>query len=346
MMYHRNKPTFWLPGVIVLAFFLGITSISDSFAQKAYKPFPGGPKTINSKQRVQILMDRDIVDSKSFIVVKVVVPNDSKIDAFLLPSPPRMVVDFVGTKIKKNSVFQAPQNDVLQQIRLGAHNQKTRIVLDLKTQNAPEYEWKAGKRQAIIRLFEGSVAATETKPTPTAIPPTATPIPPTPTPVVHPTKAPPVLPTVQPAAPKAKETKAVTKNAPTTMGASLGDLEPSEAQFTPPTPVPTNFQIKKYSFERLADKTQQLRFSLNKPGVKAQISKVDEETYMVQIPDCGVEKGELEYPQFPPHDFTGFVLIMAENVGNQTEITIAIEEGTKLTTAVQGTELIIKKQKA
>jgi hypothetical protein len=34
---------------------------------------------------------------------------------------------------------------------------------------------------------------------------------------------------------------------------------------------------------------------------------------------------------------------MAENVGKKTEITIAIEEGTKLMTAVQGTELIIKK---
>ena len=330
--------------LVTLAFAVLLLTVSNAFAERSYKPFPGGPKTIHSKQRIQILMDRDIVDLKSFIVIKIVVPNDSSIDAFLLPSPPRMVIDFVGTKVKKNLVFDAPANDVVKQIRIGAHSKKTRIVLDLASKTAPEYEWKAGKRQAIIRIFEGAV----TPPTPKVLP---TPIPPTATPVIKPSKKPSVPPTpkvdksVKPkktAALLPKETTSTTKSVPA-RGASLGDLEPKGTRFSPPTPVPTSFKIKNYAFERLADKSQQLRFSLNKPGVKAQISKVDEETYLVQIPDCGVEKGELEYPQFPPHDFTGFVLIMAENVGKKTEITIAIEEGTKLMTAVQGTELIIKK---
>lgn len=319
--------------LVVFLLVYACTSLSQAFAQKAYKPFPNGPTSITSKQRVQILVDRDIVDSKSFIVVKIVVPNDSAIDAFLLPSPPRMVIDFVGTKISKNEAFKAPPNDVIDQIRLGAHAKKTRVVIDLLTKQAPQYEWKAGKRQAIIRFLEGSVQV--------SAPPTAVP---TAAPVIQPTKAPEPVKEKVATLPKATLTKpkgnVVVKNDHV---ATLGDLEPKKKPFSPPTAIPTNFHIKQFAFERLGDKSQQLRFSLDKPGAKAQISKVDEETYKVEILDCGITNSELEYPQFPPHDFTGFVLTMAETVDNKVEITIAIEEGTKLVTAIQGTEIIIKK---
>ena len=318
--------------VILLFVYAGIL-LSQASAQKAYKPFPNGPTSITSKQRVQILVDRDIVDSKSYIVVKIVVPNDSAIDAFLLPSPPRMVIDFVGTKISKNEAFKAPPNDVIEQIRLGAHAKKTRVVIDLLTKEAPQYEWKAGKRQAIIRFLEGSVQV--------SAPPTVVP---TAAPIIQPTKAPePVKETVA-TLPKATLTKpkggAVVKSDHV---ATLGDLEPKKKPFSPPTAIPTSFHIKQFAFERIEDKSQQLRFSIDKPGAKAQISKVDEETYKVEIPDCGITNSELAYPQFPPHYFTGFVLTMAETVDNKVEITIAIEEGTKLVTAIQGTEIIIKK---
>lgn len=334
-MTYSDKPrSVMFQQLLILCFLYICTSFSEASAQKVYKPFPNGPTSITSKQRVQILVDRDIVDSKSFIVVKIVVPSDSAIDAFLLPSPPRMVIDFVGTKISKNETFKAPPNDVIEQIRLGAHAKKTRVVIDLLTKQAPQYEWKAGKRQAIIRFLEGSVA----------LPPVSPTAAPTLNPSLKPTKEHAPAKEKLAVLPKANLTKphgqVVVKN---NNIATLGDLEPKRKPFSPPTAIPTSFHIKQFAFERLGDKSQQLRFSLDKPGAKAQISKVDEETYKVEIPDCGIANSELEYPQFPPHDFTGFVLTMAENVDDKVEITIAIEEGTKLATAIQGTEIIIKK---
>jgi hypothetical protein len=385
----------------------GFGLLSNALAQAKRSPFDNGPKTIASQERVTVLVDREIADGKSYIALKISVPTDSKINAFLIDNPKRIVVDFEGASIKRSENFAAPENDVVQQVRLGAHPEKLRVVIDLKRTTQPEFDWKAGKRQAIVKILEGSApsavkesppapAATPTSPAPAALPteapakptpqaaaqatatplaPTAvakdTPIPPTPA-QAAPTIA---VPTVAPTNPAAtavatpvktlsdidtKPAAAVAAGAAAAAGAVaadaadevvdekkeeaqlLADLEAQRSSRTTPKPT-TSFSIKGYKFEHGADKTPVLKIVLNKPRAQAQISKVDPETYKIEIKDCSVENEDLELPQFPPHDFVGFVMVVSETVGKNVEVSVSVEEGVVLGTTVQENEILVKK---
>lgn len=357
------------------------------FAQAKKSPFADGPKTIASRERVSVLIDREIADGKKYIVLKISVPTDSQVKAFLLPDPPRVVVDFEGASIKKSEEFPAPENDVIKQVRLGAHPSKIRFVLDMQRTTPPEYEWKAGKRQAILKFYEGpaepaaAAGATPaavvpapattaapapslptTAPTvaptvaqsptaaPTTLPTTAPTVPPTATPSTTPTSTPqttlsdiePKIPAESKAAPVAAAgaaAQAASADVAKQAATDLGDLENGKLQ----EKVPTTFSIKGYKFEYLPDKTPALKILLNKPRAQAQISKVDEETYKIEIKDCGIDNEDLELPQFPPHDFVGFVMVVAETVGKNTEVSISIEEDIVLGTSVHENEIWVKK---
>ncbi len=351
-------------------------------AQTKRSAFENGPKTIASRERVSVLIDREIANGKSSILLKISVPTDSKINAFLLSDPPRLVVDFEGASVKKSENFSAPENGVIKQIRLGSHPDKLRVVVDLIKSTPPEYEWKAGKRQAIISFVEGPAETAQPAAQP-AIQPTATPIPiqptavpaqTTPAPASPTTQPTPAAPAVQTGAPTTTPTLTPTVVQPTAAqdqakggavaGAAvgqaaqlplaqddqasaeesedLGDLE-QRSVGPSPTKVPTTFSIKGYKFEYMPDKTPVLKIMLNKPRAQAQISKVDSETYKIDIKDCGVENEDLELPQFPPHDFVGFVMVVAETVGKNVEVSISVEEDIVLGTVVQENEIWVKK---
>jgi hypothetical protein len=93
----------------------------------------------------------------------------------------------------------------------------------------------------------------------------------------------------------------------------------------------------------MPDKTPVLKIMLNKPRAQAQISKVDAETYKIDIKDCGVDNEDLELPQFPPHDFVGFVMVVSETVGKNVEVSVSVEEDMILGTVVQENEIWVKK---
>jgi hypothetical protein len=340
-------------------------------AEQGAGTFDKGPKTIASKERVSVLIDREARDGKSFIVLKITVPNDSKINAFAIENPARLVLDFEGTTIKKSENFAAPDNKIVKQIRLGAHTGKLRVVIDTIGTKVPEYEWKAGKRQAIVTFVEGAAPSQ-----PPAAAPTSAPAQPTPIPTIATPTSAPVAPTVaatatpipeespaqQPtlaeldgkegAAGQPAQAPAATAALPPADAdvleedaddeSDLGDLEAARTG-PPPTRVPTNFIIKGYKFEYGVNKAPVLKIVLNKPNAKAQISKVDSETYKIELKDCGVENDDLELPQFPPHDFVGFVMVVAESVGKNVEVSVSVEEETTLTTSVRDNEVWVTK---
>jgi hypothetical protein len=366
----------------------------------------GGPKTIASKDRVSVLIDREIADSKSFIILKISVPTDSKVNAFLLHDPPRLVVDFEGASIKKSENFSAPSNGVVKQVRLGAHAEKLRVVVDLIKSTPPEYEWKAGKRQAIIKILEEertgtplappadpvASPATRSSASPAAAEPTKGVVPATPTVGVTNTQK--TIATPKATAPTPTATSAVTNtaaasptippaptnqqkladleqpagidatgaastttqgapakpvlpdyqsdgaNQPTPVKERLGDIEGSKQQGAK---VATTFSIKGYKFEYLPNKTPVLKIALNKPHAQAQISKVDAETYKIEVKDCALDNEDLELPQFPPHDFVGFVMVVSEPVGKNVEISVSIENEMVLATSIHDNEIWVKK---
>lgn len=369
------------------------TTVTGGLHAESPSALAGGPKTIASKDRVSVLIDREIEDTKSFIILKISVPTDSKVNAFLLPDPPRLVVDFEGASIKKSENFAAPTNGVVKQVRLGAHSNKLRVVVDLLKTTPPEYDWKAGKRQVIIKILEETRKEAPVAPIATpAVQPTIQ------APVVEPAKvSPPATPTIAPtntvkvAAPTATTLPSFTPTAaatPTTLAATpsqqkladlekpaiaggsapaapgapakpalpdyqsegaiqpepsqerLGDLEASKGQGAK---AATAFTIKGYKFEYLPDKTPVLKIALNKPHAQAQISKVDAETYKIEVKDCALDNEDLELPQFPPHDFVGFVMVVSEPVGKNVEISVSIENEIVLATSIHDNEIWVKK---
>lgn len=180
------------------------------------------PSTLSSKEKVSIILDREVVGSESFLLVKIMAPENAKVESFALSNPARIVVDFIGLKLKKSEDLAAPKNGIIKQFRLGAHADKLRVVMDLATPNAPAYEWKAGPRQALLRIAEGASA-------PAAVP--ATPVP-----VVAAPTSPPVAtqrPASTPTSPAAPTPPPTNTSAPATPTA-----RPTATSTTPPTATP------------------------------------------------------------------------------------------------------------
>ena len=75
------------------------------------------------------------------------------------------MLDLDGASVRKSETFLAPTNGIVKQVRLGSHPGKLRIVVDLLRAEAPKYDWKAGKRQVILRMLE---EAAESVPAPIA----------------------------------------------------------------------------------------------------------------------------------------------------------------------------------
>ena len=213
--------------------------------------------TLTSKEKVTFIIDRDQNGAQSFILVKIMVPSDAKASTLMLSDPPRLVVDFEGLELKKSENLQPPKNGAVKQIRLGAHPDKLRVVLDLNADSPPQYESKAGSRQVLLRIAESSgtqpsapAAAPQQNPTAipatptlkpvaaTAIPATPTSVPATPTKVAAtPTKAP-ATPTI--AVPTATPTKAPTDTATTVpTPPPVATADTATARNTPAPKLPT-----------------------------------------------------------------------------------------------------------
>lgn len=181
----------------------------------------GGATTFTSKQKVNIIVDREKTAERSTLLVKIIVPNEAKVEAFALADPPRLVVDFMGVATKASETFQAPKNTVVKQFRLGAHPEKLRIVMDLLTTEPPVFEWKAGPRQALLRISESGplASAPASAPVATAVPTSV------------PTEAPTQAPTTPPTAAPSKT--------PTSTATPAATKEPTPPPTTTPTPMPT-----------------------------------------------------------------------------------------------------------
>jgi hypothetical protein len=188
-----------------------------------------GATTVSSKQKVNVIIDRERAPDRTWLLLKILVPQDAKVESFALENPARIVVDFIGVSIKTSENLVPPKNDVVKMIRLGAHAEKLRIVMDLSTPTTPQYEWRGGARQATLRILE-SVNAVEPTKAPQAAPPTATPLPPAP-PTTAPTSAPTTAPTVQ--------STATPASTPTNSPTNTTTVTPTVTPTTTPTLVPT-----------------------------------------------------------------------------------------------------------
>jgi hypothetical protein len=104
--------------------------------------------------QAKILVEREHQGKDSFILVKVQVPVETRASSFFVASPPRIVVDLEGTRVKRSQALAVPKNNTLQQIRLGTHPEKLRVVLDVFTDPPPQYAIQQEARLITIRITE------------------------------------------------------------------------------------------------------------------------------------------------------------------------------------------------
>jgi hypothetical protein len=327
--------------------------------------------------RARIVVNRETGPQGTTLAVRISVPQESKASVFAYKNPSRIVVDFPGTRVKKNEALKVPANKVIKMVRVGSHPEKLRIVLDLLTEGIPEYTWDSKGKEAVIRVSEpqeklagptsqDEKGHTELLPTPL----------PSPTPLSTAT----ALPTVTPAPTEAPATPTRAATATATFTAtsepaerpssaepaieqndgiseleqapSLSAVDPaiedsspdSSVATTQPSPPSGDIVIELFRFDYLSpNRTPLIKVMLNKPKAQVQISKVDPKTYRIVVPNCVLAGNHLSLPQFPPADFVGFSMVSAQQFPNKVEVTINVEPGVTLGTFVRGAEIWIKR---
>lgn len=232
--------------------------------QAESSPDSAAASTVTSKQKVKVIIDRERTASQTVLLLKITVPEDAEVESFTLADPPRIVVDFKGVKVKTSENLTPPKNGVVKMIRLGAHSDKLRVVLDLSTSAIPQYDWRGGSRQATLRIVEStqgqaapqppaqqqqapqqpspqqpSAPQAPSQPQPTTQPVTQTGAAPSAVATIISTKAPTTAPSAAPTlAPTVAPSVAPTK--PPTQAPTLTPTrQPTLAPTTPPTKIPT-----------------------------------------------------------------------------------------------------------
>jgi hypothetical protein len=126
--------------------------------------------------RTRVSIGRVAVKNASFIEIRVSLPDESQVTALEVPSPNRLVFDFIGSKTKKSLPFNLPANQLVSDIRFGPHSDKLRMVVDLKTATFPPYEWKANSNELTVKISESLHAPAAAVVTPVESDRTPTPV--------------------------------------------------------------------------------------------------------------------------------------------------------------------------
>ena len=306
--------------------------------------------------------------------VKLSAPTAIMANAFYLDSPARLVVDVSGCKTRRSEKFTLTSDPVVFGIRVGAHAEKLRMVVDLRSSKRPVFTVAVRGREVTLTIQDevqpGEYAGREQvvvlpDVAPTIAAPAHVVIQPTPVVAALPTST--AVAVVATAV--AVQTKVVSIKPtalPSTIPTALPSVKPTlkpvvsedsstakQLGATPlaPTIVPAPamrgamaYLLTGYRFEYLEPgRVPVLKILLNKPRANAQISKIGPKAYKIVVPSCGIGGKGFDLPQFPPADFLGFVMIAAKTVEDKTEITISVEQGVTLGTFVRQNEIWVKR---
>jgi hypothetical protein len=278
-----------------------------------------GASTLSSKQKVNIIIDRERTPQQTILLLKIIVPQDAKVEAFALENPGRIVVDFHGVSLKSSENLVPPKNSVIKMIRLGAHADKLRIVLDLSTETPPHYEWRGGTRQATLRIVEsGSAPAPAAPPAAANVEPTKAPLvqppvkattPPTNAPIAQPSKTPTPPPTFTPTiTPTLIPTKAAT-TVPTAIPTTQPTVEQRITTTSPKLPDMTDKELEEALDKEVAKATQALERGeeLPDPAELEGEDLVDVPAEDLEEPDMVQEKKPTPPPAAPASKAAGIV---------------------------------------
>ncbi len=276
-----------------------------------------------------------------------------------LQKPTRIVVDLVGPRSTVAKTLDIASHEFLKSIRIGAHPDKVRVVLDLSGDSIPKYT-KARKGDGIVITFGAKEKSPAQRATSTSTPqPSATPaetatfqatpedaVTLTPTPEVTATAS--TTATLKPTAtstPTATPTAIVT---PIATPASTPDAIETTASITPPkevdvAPPPGQFLLTGVHFDYLPpafNPVVRLAILGGNPGFK--LIRNNDRGYALVVPKTKLKKSNLLLPHYPPQDFTGFTVIQPKQKGNDIEIAIGVSRGFQILAVYQGDGIILR----
>lgn len=89
-------------------------------------------------------------NSSAELVIKASDASDANI--FALESPGRLVVDLPKLRVKTNKAFTPKPNPLFKSVRVGSHDDKVRVVIDLIGTTLPSYHFQGSKSQVSIKI--------------------------------------------------------------------------------------------------------------------------------------------------------------------------------------------------
>lgn len=114
-----------------------------------------------TKSGVRLFLDqkKDSTENATTETVRLAYPKGSnhKPKVFYVPNPHRLVVDFAGARSVDNLTFPIASPVLLSKVRIGAHPNKLRVVLDISSEDLPSYTFEEFSGGLTITLSDKSL---------------------------------------------------------------------------------------------------------------------------------------------------------------------------------------------
>ena len=312
--------------------------------------------------------------STNTIVVKIGSTVGLSAAVFTVDGPPRLVIDlpFNGNRskvLRKPVRLQSAPNSEVEAMRIAAHDDKIRIVVDLKGQIAPPYSVESRSHDLIIRLggsippqppskVVGSptvaVVTTVKAVPPTPPDPTAPPTPAlTPVVVASPTSTPIATSIPVPSIPAPSSTQSHPPATPRHSPAITQPPEVVEDTFlsaTPRSALVISEKIEAIEGPSLVGILFSSKTINGEPAVRLtlnhrprfRLSRRDQQSYRLRVEGCKLASSRVGLPFFPPQDFVGFTMIKAAEVGTGVDVIIGTDRGSRITATPDDSDILLK----
>ncbi|MCB0332021.1 MAG: AMIN domain-containing protein [Bdellovibrionales bacterium] len=265
--------------------------------------------------------------------------NHAQPKVFYVPHPHRLVIDITGVQSTDNLTLPISQPSSLSQIRIGAHPDKVRIVLDISGNELPSYTFEDSEDELQLTLSSGNPLKNSVSKT-------------------DKTQAPEILALHRKSSPKKETTPALEPAVENSELASLHtpDLlrsQPSKAPIpssattrqdsepTPDGPLITHLGFQ--YLEQDKERAPVIVLSLTtRPNFSVRQEKAG--VYKVFVKGHKLGSQRLKLPFFPPHDFEGINGMQLSESKKGVTLTLMLDPGSKLTSFTKGKEIFLRRE--
>lgn len=247
------------------------------------------------------------------------------VNILTLDNPARLVVDISGewnSKSQEATVNRGP----IKSLRVGVHPGNVRLVIDLNQPHAPQSQLEDHEGVLVIHFDAGIRIDLPQEETPKTKTPDKVKIetpPPAPAPVETPEKPAPAEPATEPANELSKDIPAH-EIRPLTTPAGAGPL------------------LSNILFEHEPrNKAPAISIEIQNLG-QYTLTKRKDNLYQLSIQGAKLADPGLSLPRFPPTDYTGLEVVVAEQRGDTVVVSMYVENNTFLTPFREGNKLWVR----